>query len=144
VSKPRITYRNIDQYKYELLADYQIQTKIKPESGIHHPYFTLTMGGLLTVKAGYMWNGANWPAINTKSFRRGSLVHDVFAQMMRLGLLDYKICFKPANEELARICLEDGMWSVRTKWVYWAVSLSNDWCAPNKLDRPEYKVLVAP
>ena len=90
-----------------------------------------------------MWNGANKPAINTKSFRIGSLIHDVLAQMMRLRLLDYKVYFKPANEELVRICLEDGMWKLRTKWVYFAVSLSYNWCKPRP-DRPEWKILTAP
>lgn len=143
MNKPRITYRSIDQYKYELLADYQTGTKIKPEMGIHHAYFTLTMGGLLTVKAGYMWDGPSGPAIDTLNFMRGSLVHDVFAQMMRMKLLDYKLCFKPANDELVRICREDGMSKLRCWWVHLGVSVSNSWCKP-KLDRPEWKVLTAP
>ncbi len=76
----------------------------------------------LTIAAGYAWDGASRPAINTTNFRNGSLVHDVLYQMMREGAI-------PATEEnrkradqiLREICREDGMSRVRAAWVYWAV-----------------------
>jgi len=141
--KPIIYYQNIDQYRYELVADYQTTVKIKPESGIHHQYFTLTMGGLLTIKAGYMWDGATFPAIDSKDFMRGSLVHDCLYQCMRLGLLP-QTCRLAADEELRRICLEDGMWPIRAWWVYNCVRLFAGDCAKQKTNLTEYQVLTAP
>jgi len=141
--KPQIKYFSTKQYKYELATDYQITVKIRPASGIYHQYFILTTNGLLTIKEGYMWDGPSGPTIDTKDFMRGSLIHDVLAQMMRMGLLDYKVYKKSANEELIRICIEDGMWRLRTKWVYLGVSITNDWCKP-KLDRPEWEIITAP
>jgi hypothetical protein len=141
--KSIIHYKEIDQYKYELAADYQVHVKIKPEAGIHQDYFSLTTGGLLTIKAGYMWDGPSGPAIDTPNFMRGSLIHDVFYQCMRSGWLG-QTYRQTADEELSRICLEDGMSKIRAWWVYNSVRMFAADCARRKANLPEYKILTAP
>ena len=141
--KPIIYYKNIDRYRYELAADYQIIVKIRPENSIHHEYFSLTTGGLLTVKAGYMWDGPSGLAIDSKDFMRGSLMHDACYQVMRLGLLPQSYR-QVADEELRRICLEDGMWPIRAWWVYNTVRMFAGSCAERQINLPENRILTAP
>lgn len=76
-----------------------------------HPFITLS-GRDLCLKAGYAWDGASGPTWDTKSSMRGSLVHDAGYQLMRNGLVPREQQFEWDNE-LERVCIEDGMWRVR-------------------------------
>ena len=80
----------------------------------------LETSGALFVPKWYAWDGPSGPAIDTKNFMRGSLVHDVFYQLMRVGWLPH-VWRKAADEELVRICKEDGMSAIRAWWVYQGV-----------------------
>jgi hypothetical protein len=127
-----IRYRN-RKYKYQLVEDYSVLT---PVIGHHidQPFFILRDDGTLTIKAGYAWDGPSGPTIDTPTFMRGSLVHDVFYQMMRERLIsvDYKLA---ADELLYRICLEDGMNRIRAHYVFEAVQRFGDSsCEPGSSD----------
>ena len=134
----KIKYR--EGYKYQLAEDYSVQVNIFPSHIIETDYIILTNTGLLIGKRGYAWDGASGPAIDTKNFMRGSLVHDELAQLMRQGLLEIK-WLDMANRELCRICREDGMSWIRAQWVYWGVTLAGDSFARAGTDRP---ILEAP
>ena len=69
---------------------------------------------------GYAWDGPSGPAIDTKNFMRGSLVHDACYQLMREGLLPQDKR-KPSDVLLWLICLDDGMSRTRADYVYHAV-----------------------
>ena len=48
---PRICYRNLKRYKYQLMEDYTIQIEINPASNIGNTDFIfLTPTGQLTIK----------------------------------------------------------------------------------------------
>ena len=70
---------------------------------------------------------------------RGSLVHDALYQLMREGLLDLG-WRETADQELRRVCLEDGMSAIRAWWVYKAVRFGGEssavWREPNVLVAP--------
>lgn len=104
-------------YKYQLAEDEVFKTLIKPKHHISTDYINLSKGGKLTIKAGYAWDGPSFPAIDTKSFMRGSLVHDALYQLMRMELLGIQWRV-PADRLLQVVCVEDGMWKVRAWWVY--------------------------
>lgn len=74
----------------------------------------------LIISTGYAWDGASGPALDTLNFMRGSLVHDVLYQLMRVEALS-SIYRKEADKELVRICREDGMSRFRAWGVYKAV-----------------------
>lgn len=132
-----IKYR--DGYKYQLAEDFTIQTKIFPAADIVTPFICLTRTGLLTIKAGYAWDGPSGPTWDTKNFMRGSLVHDALYQLMRMKLLDCG--WRPtADEELVRICKQDGMWGIRRWWVMRGVRFGGEGSAMWQ-DEP---VLTAP
>ena len=107
-------------YKYQLTSDYTVQVGIWPESIVSTGYLSLAPDGVLTILRGYAWDGPSGPTLDTRSFMRGSLVHDALYQLIRMKLLP-KGERKAADKILRRICKEDGMWSARVWWVYKAV-----------------------
>lgn len=130
-------------YKYQLAADYEETVAICPANTILERFFALLPQpdgtGRLVIRAGYAWDGPSGPAIDTKNFMRGSLVHDALYQMLREGLLP-ESARAQADAELRRICLEDGMSRLRAWWVFRAV---RDFAAAAAARQPE-PILTAP
>ena len=116
-------YRNLRKYKYQLVNDYSIQIPLRPDIDIEIKFVCLNSDGLLTVKKGYAWDGPSGPTIDTKSFMRGSLIHDALYQLMRTEHLNYRLQRKAADDLLRKICLEDGMFSFRAWYVYKSVRI---------------------
>jgi len=117
-----IKYRRIDGYKYQLMEKYVHETTWTLPASVAAPggWVTLSGTGRLTLKKGYAWDGPSGPAIDTKNFMRGLLVHDGCYQLMREKLLPARQR-RPADELLWLICLEDGMSRVRADYVFHAV-----------------------
>lgn len=113
------TLKYTSGWKYQVAETYFIQISIGGYT-IHTDYIDLSDDGMLMIKKGYAWDGASGPAIDTKNFMRGSLVHDALYQLMRQGHLPQE-WRASADDELRRICLEDGMSRIRAAWVHWAV-----------------------
>ena len=116
----RIKFRS--GYRYVLADDHEVLTAIRPQMAIATEYVRLTLDGWLWIGRGYAWDGASGPAVDTGSIMRGSLVHDALYAMMREGHLPQS-AREAADRELRRICLEDGMSSIRAWWVYRGVRL---------------------
>lgn len=118
----RIEYRSLHAYKYQTMRDYSVSIPLFPQLSITSSdgWIRLTPGGLLQIRKGYCWDGPSGPAIDTKNFMRGSLLHDALYQLMRENKLPQD-CRKIADEVLKLACLEDGMSGIRANWVYWAV-----------------------
>ena len=114
--------RYTDGYKFQLEETYQHATGMTPEPGAAGNRFVgMSPDGMLTIAAGYAWDGASGPAIDTPSFMRGSLVHDALYQLIRLGVLAKDEHRQRADEVLRETVLEDGMLRIRAWWVYHAV-----------------------
>ena len=123
----QISYK--DGYKYQLTQDVVItlpwvtsdsmwQTKVSV------PFLTLGPLGILTIRAGYAWDGPSGPTIDTKDFMRASLVHDALYQLLRQGYLGRSVSSawrKHADKLLRQMCIEDGMPKWRAAYAYWAV-----------------------
>jgi len=75
----------------------------------------------LDIAAGYAWDGASGPAINTKNWLRASLVHDALYQLMRSGQLDYTRYRLVVDQIMLEMLLEDRMWKPRACTAFWAV-----------------------
>jgi hypothetical protein len=115
--------RYTDGYKFQLEEDYQQQTGITPVSPGGNRFVHITLDGVLIIRAGYAWDGASGPAIDTPDFIRGSLVHDALYQLMRLGVVPKAGGRLRADQLLREIVREDGMWRLRAWWVYHAVRI---------------------
>ena len=107
-------------YKYQLAKPYECLIGIRHT--VSTPYIHLNTGGDLLIERGYAWDGPSGPTFDTRTFMRGSLVHDSLYQLMREGHLPTS-CREQADLELWRICREDGMCWPRAWWVYRAVRI---------------------
>lgn len=128
-------------FKYQLTADYHIQTKI---TGFYIPSFFLTLNkdGLLVIRRGYAWDGPSGPTVDTLTFMRGSLVHDAFYQLLRTGcFLNPEKVRRQADKLLKEICLEDKMCSLRAWYVHRGVSRGAGFAADPANAKP---VIYAP
>jgi len=98
-------------FKYQLTRAVYLQTGILNHA-CHWKWLSLDDKGLLRIEAGYAWDGASGPTIDTKSSMRGSVGHDALYQLMRKGLLPQS-CRPIADDLLMKWCVEDGMWKWR-------------------------------
>lgn len=133
-----IKYQN--GFKYQLYETYVCDLGMRFSEEIDHPFFYITRPGRLTVKKGYAWDGPSGPTVDTKDFMRGSLIHDVLYQAIRLELLPQSFR-ETADQILKDICLKDGMSKVRAWWVYRGVRIGAGSAA---LPKNERKILEAP
>jgi hypothetical protein len=121
--KGMIFYKKRRQYKYTLFADYQIPTDLRIAQPIAvPPVIVLEVDGVLRIRKGYAWDGPSGPTMDTANFMRGSLVHDALYQIMREELIPQEHR-EYADKLLHKICLEDGMSTLRAWLVYQGVRL---------------------
>ena len=104
-------------YKYQLAETYVTFVAVYPSDDICTEYIDLSKGGRLEVRKGYAWDGPSGPAFDTPSFMRAALVHDASYQLMRLDLLP-AVTREAIDDEMRRMCLEDGMWRIRAWWCW--------------------------
>jgi hypothetical protein len=102
------------KYKYQLTEVEVFQTSFRPRVAIYTRFASMTTGGLLTIRAGYAWDGVSGPIRDTDSNHHAGLCHDALYQLMRMGLLDREM-WRQADVEFARICLQYG---TSKAWVF--------------------------
>lgn len=127
-------------YKYQLEEYERFWVGLFPDKDINVRFLDLSKEGRLTVYSGYAWDGPSGPTLDTKSSMRASLCHDALYQLMREGLLP------PSSREIAdqqfyRLCLEDGMNSIRAWWWYRQVCR---WAAPAAAPSHRKEIIEAP
>lgn len=109
-------------YKYVLRRAMRVWTRLRPKEPIETDFVRLDVDGSLTLRAGYAWNGASGPTLDTVSTIRGSAAHDAIYQLLSLGLLEPHDEMRAlGDQELAHICAKDGMWMARAGVWEWAV-----------------------
>lgn len=126
-------YSNLKNYKYRLESNECFITGITGYS-YNGQYFSLESNGHVVVFKGYCWDGASGPTWDSPCTMRGSLIHDVLYQLIRLGVIPIE--FKDKADSLLRIiCIANGMSRTRADLWYWAVKkfgLMNWKCVPEK------------
>ncbi len=133
----KITYS--EGYKYQLEKDFVINIGL---IGFYFntPFIDLDSDGRLLIKKGYAWDGPSGPALDTKDFMRGALVHDALYQLMRDHGLDRKHR-STADSIMKDLCLTDGMSKVRAYYTYLGVRLFG---GPSSKTSGGYKIQTAP
>ena len=133
------------QIKYiEKTTKYRLEKEYSEMTGIigyeaETPLIKLTLIGKLTVRYGYGFDPSG-PTIDTKSSLRGSLEHDAYFELMRLGLIplsemDY------INDRLEYVCKQDGMMDFRAEaWDFFLDRFGKSSADPK--NNPE--ILTAP
>ena len=110
-------------YKYQLAENEYYQSDIMPVPVLADTDFLALDGeGLLTIRAGYCWDGASGPVIHTPDNMRASLIHDAYYQLIRLGLVHF--AYRAAADRVyRRVCIEDGMSEARAQSHFLALRL---------------------
>ena len=114
-----IKYRKLKGYKYQLWEDHEDTLCILGHR-ITTPFIELYENGHVLIKKGYAWDGPSGPTIDTKTFMRGSLLHDIGYQLSRMGLVEQSERGL-IDMSLRLNCIEDGMNSFRAWYIYYGV-----------------------
>lgn len=115
----QITYSS--GYKYQLKQDYTDHFDVHPQEDIKEDFYMLTTSGDLTIKKGYAWDGPSGPVPDTSRNMRGSLIHDVFYQMMRHQQLDHTVWRIKTDKIFADVCHADGTPKLICNAYFWAL-----------------------
>lgn len=83
-------YRNIERFKYQLAEDIVFETFIGGYS-FDGEYLAINPVGVLTIKYGYMWDGASGPTIDTPSAMFAALIHDALYELMRREVIPFEM-----------------------------------------------------
>ena len=103
-------------FKYKLEVSEWTQLNLCPEEDILTEYAMLSRDGVLTIVAGYAWDGPSGPTLDTDDVMTPSLIHDCLYQLMAEGFLpsNYR---RAADKELTRLMKDRGVnWLRRRIW----------------------------
>ena len=112
--------------KFQLTQNYLAQLPFAPPEQINTQWIAFTTSGQLFIRAGWAWDGASGPTIDTASAIRPSAEHDALYWLMRNGYLDPEIYREPADLRLYEMLKLDGMWDLRAWGWYRAVRTFGD------------------
>lgn len=131
-----VKYKKGGSKKYVLLSLFVTLLKVKPKRNIQLKYASLTKSGTLHIYADYEWDGPSGPAIDTNSFMRGSLVHDLLYQLIREGHLGSGFWSRAwyrlkADNEMFRQCGKGKYKMIfpRRCWTWLGVRIGGYWSA---------------
>lgn len=115
----KIHFRNT---KHQLDHDCWFKVGVFPDKVLqtNDGLVTLYQDGWLYIRRNYAWDGASGPTWDTKSCKRGSMVHDALSDLIKEGYLSPDL-WTQCNVELYRLCKEDGMWAIRRSAWFAAV-----------------------
>jgi len=108
-------------FKYQLNEEFTLTTPIRPAKPIYTSFIDLNEEGWLVIRAGYAWDGASGPTIDTDNSMVASLVHDSLYQLIRMEMLD-RTWRTTADTVLYELCVSAGMYQWRAKLWYRSVS----------------------
>ena len=105
-------------FLYQLVEDIYIETPLTVVNPwvIDTTFISLHPNGVMIIRAGYAWDGASGPTLNTDNSMVPSLFHDAAAQLMRQGLLPQEM-LSSVNAHFDYMLKERGMsWLRRKMW----------------------------
>lgn len=121
----RKVYLGVFANIYVLDEDFEIRTEILGVEArtislrpAHITSAHITKDGLITIRAGFVWDGPSGPTIDSPSSMRASLAHDILYAFIRAGAMKDR---EAADKELYRIAVEDGMWCWRASMWYYSL-----------------------
>lgn len=126
-------------YKYQLRGGYSVRV-VELADPAREPIMTdwieLWPDGTMAISPGYAWDGASGPTYDSKDSMRASLIHDALYQLMRMGLVSRHLR-RVADDVFYRVCLEDGMMTVRAWGWYQMVRIFADPATDPALETPD-------
>ena len=121
---PQCRYTHIGPRAYQLAEDWWCHTGIKGSAATlelgGRPIATLSQEGLLTIRAGFTWDGPSGPTYDTADSMSGSLAHDCLYRMRRARKIGPDL--RDEADDLAyRIWRQSGMHQWRARLWYRAL-----------------------
>lgn len=105
-------YQNITKYKYRLFEDEHFVLPFPL------PEFDGDMidivGGVMIVRAGYLWDGPSGPTYDSKDVMNASLAHDAGYELMRRGIIGQEFK-KPFDNYYHRLMINAGVSPLRAR-----------------------------
>ncbi len=136
-----ILYERLRSGGYTLVEPWWCRTKLLNQAA-QVDNVTLATDGLLTIDAGWPWDGPSGPTVDTPSFMRGSLAHDALYALLRAGKL-HPSRRKEADDLIYDLCRQDGMGWLRAHYMYAGLRLGAGYAAKQQAE-PETVRLTAP
>lgn len=121
-STPEVLYRNIGGAK-QSCSEFCFKLPVKPGYKGEAGFITFDAAGRVTVKPGYVWDGASGPTIDTSDTVCAALGHDVMYELMGCGLLPVYVYKSVADRWFYERLLNDGMIQYRAFAWYKAVQV---------------------
>ena len=122
-------------YKYQLTEDEVFKAPFYPKIPIDTDYISLTSSGIMTLKRGFAWNGANF-VIDRKSNMVASAFHDALYKLMRMRLLDHKE-WRLADTVYAELQERDGACKISIMLDMLGLKIASGVCA-----KPKNRVVI--
>lgn len=113
-------YVKIGWHAYQIADNFIVQTIITGFM-INCDLYSLNESGKLYVSKYYAWDGPTG-AFPSKSFIKGSCIHDIFCEMINNGHLPMSVQYL-ADEQMRQINDSGSMWQPRVIWTYLMVRL---------------------
>lgn len=141
--KPNIEMTPIfykDGFKYQEHTDVTVNLPVNPGVFYDGAFFRIDYDGALLIRAGYAWDGPSGPTWDRVQLMRGSIVHDVLYQLMRMGVIPptYRI---HADRLYRDLIYMDGCWKITAEAHYRGLRIGAGYAAKPKNRRP---ILSAP
>jgi hypothetical protein len=126
---------------FQLVEDFFFQLEIAPDREVDSLWFKMDKKGRVTVKTGYVWDGASGLTFDTPSSIKGSCGHDIGYKAIRLGYLDVVTAKPLIDRWFYEQLLRDGMLQYRA-YAWWRAvqEFGNRSCLPDS----EAKIKRAP
>ena len=110
----KIFYQKFGTSCYQLAKPYMFETLIRQDRRVEMPFCSIDVDGQARLEAGFCWDGASGPAVQTKDTMRNSAEHDCKYRLIREGLLTMS-CREIADQELKETGELDGMSDFRAE-----------------------------
>ena len=103
-------------YKYQVFNSEEVfNTRISPPEDVHTSFIDLTTTGILTIRFGYVWDGASGPVIDRATNMRPSLAHDALYELSRWGIIPWQD-WRKYDHVFADELKKSGAWAI-TVWT---------------------------
>lgn len=130
---------DISRHKYMLVETISFYVGIFPmgQKDIETDHIRLDTRGFLTIRYGFMWDGASDPAIDTPNIMTPAMVHDAGYRLIRMGFLP-RYTKKEWDDLMLEMCKDRGMSALRRSWIHLALDTAANGAA--KLD-PKHDIV---
>ena len=122
-------------YANQVHEDFSLKLKYNPTVSYENNFLSINVSGVLSIKAGYAWDGASGPTVDTKNTIVPSCVHDALYQLMREKAIPRSFRIH-ADQLFYEMLRSRGMMWFRAQYWYRGVRMGGSSSANPKNKKP--------